>query len=127
MPDSYNLVINAEHPLVGRILESVEKSAGKKLGDLDDKIKPLQDEKAGLEKEQEGKKDEEIKQDQKDKLEEMKREIGGLEDKKKEILAKFGGKNKTIRQLVDLALLSNNMLKGEELVNFVKRSVNLLK
>ena len=127
MPDSYNMVVNAEHPLVIKVLGSVEKSEGKKLDDLDAKIKPLADKKDALQKEKEGKKEEEIAQDQKDKIEELIKEIGGLEEKKKEILVQFGGKNKIIRQLVDLALLSNNMLKGEELVRFVKRSVSLLK
>ena len=33
----------------------------------------------------------------------------------------------TIGQLVDLALLSQNMLKGEAMSNFIKRSVELMK
>jgi molecular chaperone HtpG len=31
-----------------------------------------------------------------------------------------------VKQLIDLALLANNMLRGEELSVFVKRSVELL-
>ena len=31
-----------------------------------------------------------------------------------------------VKQLIDLALLANNMLKGKDLAEFVKRSVNLL-
>ena len=127
MPDSFNLVVNSGHPLVSRVLESVDKSAGKKLGELDDRIKPLADEKDGLQKEQEGKKEEEMGQEQKDKLESLNKEIRELDEKRKEILVQFGGKNKIVRQLLDLALLSNHMLKGEALVNFVKRSVSLLK
>jgi molecular chaperone HtpG len=42
------------------------------------------------------------------------------------VLNKFGNDNKIVRQLVDIALLSNNMLKGEELNKFVKRSIELL-
>jgi len=42
------------------------------------------------------------------------------------MLEAFGSGNNTVKQLVDLALLSNNMLRGEELNSFVKRSVELL-
>jgi len=35
-------------------------------------------------------------------------------------------RNKLIRQVVDLALLSRNMLKGEKLTEFIKRSVDLI-
>jgi len=127
MPDSFNMVVNSEHPLVLKLIESAEKSTGKKMGDIEEKINPLQDEKTALEKDQEGKKEEEIKQEQKDKLDSLNKKIGELEVKQKEIMVQFGGKNKMVKQLVDLALLSNNMLKGEELVNFVKRSISLLK
>jgi molecular chaperone HtpG len=127
MPDAFNMVVNAEHPLVIKVLESAEKSTGKKLGDLEGEIQPLREERSALEKEGEGKNEEEISQENKDKLEALVKQIGDLEEKQKKILVQYGGKNKLVRQLVDLALLSNNMLKGEELVNFVKRSVSLLK
>ena len=50
-----------------------------------------------------------------------------FEEKKKTVLTEYGRKNKIVKQMIDLALLSNNMLKGEELVKFVKRSVELIK
>ncbi len=127
LPDSFNMVINAEHPLVIKLLENAEKSTGKKIQDLNEKLKPLQEEKGKLEKEKEGKKEEEVSQEQKDKLEDTGKKITGLEQQKKDIWTKYGSKNKIVRQMVDLALLSNNMLRGEELVRFVKRSVSLLK
>jgi molecular chaperone HtpG len=127
MPDSFSLVVNASHPLVNKVKESKEKSIGKKVADLDEKLKPFAEEKASLEKEKEGKKEEEVPQEQKDKLEEVGKKITELEEQKKTILTEYGRKNKIVKQLIDLALLSNNMLKGEELVKFVKRSVELIK
>jgi molecular chaperone HtpG len=127
MPDSYSLVVNANHPLVEKVKESKEKSTGKKIEDLDEKLKPFEEEKASLEKAKEGKKEEEIPQEQKDKLEEVGKKITEFEEKKKAVLTDYGKKNKIVKQLIDLALLSNNMLKGEELVKFVKRSVELIK
>ena len=46
--------------------------------------------------------------------------------RKDAVLGKYAGGNKVIRQLVDLALLQNNMLKGEALTNFVKRSIEMI-
>lgn len=127
LPDTFNLVVNASHPLVERVKEAKDKSTGKKITDLDEKLKPFKEEKASLEKEKEGKKDEEILQGQKDRLEEVGKKIAELEDQKKIVLTEYGKKNKIVKQLIDLALLSNNMLRGEELVRFVKRSVDLIK
>ncbi len=127
MPDSFSLVVNANHPLVNKVKESKEKSTGKKISDLDEKLKPFEEEKASLEKEKEGKKEEEIPQEQKDKLEEVGKKMTEFEEQKKTVLTEYGRKNKIVKQLIDLALLSNNMLKGEELVKFVKRSVELIK
>ncbi len=127
LPDSFSLVVNASHPLVNKVMESKEKATGKKIADLDEKLKPFAEEKSSMEKEKEGKKEEEIPQEQKDKLEEVGKKITELEEQKKTILTEYGRKNKIVKQLIDLALLSNNMLKGEELVKFVKRSVDLIK
>jgi molecular chaperone HtpG len=127
MPDSYNLVVNASHPLVQKVQEAKEKSLSKKLQDLNEKMNPFVEEKTKLEKEKEGKKEEEVSQELKDKIEDAGKKVSELEDKKNKLLREYGGKNKIVRQLIDLALLSNNMLKGEDLVRFVKRSVDLIK
>ena len=52
--------------------------------------------------------------------------VGELKNKKEGIFAGYASNNKVIRQLIDLALLQNNMLKGEALNNFVKRSIELI-
>jgi len=127
LPDSFNIVVNASHPLIRKVMESKDKSLGKKLSDFKEKLIPLEEERAKLEKEKEGKKEEEISQEIKDLSEEAGKKISEVEDRKKSLLSEYGGKNKIVRQLIDLALLSNNMLKGEELVKFVRRSVDLIK
>ena len=81
---------------------------------------------ADAKKLQEGKKEEEIKQADKDKITDLEKNETVLNDKKKEILTKYGKDNKLVKQLIDLALLSNNMLKGEELSKFLKRSIELM-
>ena len=52
--------------------------------------------------------------------------IGELRKQKDGVLSDYAAKNKLVSQLIDLALLSNNMLKGEALNKFVKRSIDLI-
>jgi molecular chaperone HtpG len=126
MPDTYNLVVNANHPLVLRINDDLEKKLSDELKKINDKIEPLNKNKADIEQSTKDKKEEEIKQEDKDRLEELNKKITNLEMKRDSSLQKFGSKNKLVKQLIDLALLSNGMLKGEDLTKFVKRSIELI-
>lgn len=126
MPDSYSLVVNANHPLVSRINQEVKEKVGDELAKTEDKIKSLAKNKEDINTANKGKKDEEIPQADKDRLAELETKIHELEDKKKASLASFSADNKLVKQLIDLALLANNMLKGEELNKFVKRSIEIM-
>lgn len=126
LPSTYNVVINANHPLVTRIHEEKEKKVRKELDKLNEKLKPIQDNKSEMEKANKDKKEEEIPQADKDRIAELDKKIGEFEDKRQDLLTRFGKENKIVQQLIDIALLSNNMLKGEELNRFVKRSIELL-
>ncbi len=126
MPDSYNLVVNGNHPLVTRVNDELEKKLSADLKKIEDKIKPLSDNKAELDTATKDKKEEEIKQEEKDRIEELSKKISELEEKKAKLLKKFGNDNKLAKQMIDLALLANGMLKGEELTKFVKRSIELM-
>ncbi len=126
LPDSYNLVVNSNHPLILRIAEEKDKKVGTQVSKIKEKIMPIETNKAELEKANEGKKEEEIKQEEKDRVADLESKLKGLEEKKEKVLNDFGKKNKLVKQLIDLALLSNNMLKGEELTKFVKRSIELM-
>jgi molecular chaperone HtpG len=59
--------------------------------------------------------------------EDIEKAITALKDEQKTKLTTFGKENKLAKQLVDLALLANGMLKGEDLDKFVKRSFELIK
>nr|WP_319398007.1 molecular chaperone HtpG [uncultured Carboxylicivirga sp.] len=126
MPDSYNLVVNGNHSLVKQVLDAEEKEVGEKVNSTRSKVQSLEKKKAELEKAKEGKKDEEIPQADKDELDDLTKKITDLNKKKDEELSGFANGNKVVSQLIDLALLSNNMLKGEALTKFVKRSIDLI-
>jgi len=127
MPDSYNLVVNLSHPLVKQVLAEKEASLGRELAKFKTKLTKLNDQKNTVEKLKEGKKEEEVSQEEKDLLNETRDKITKIESEKREKLEQFGSGNPLANQLVDLALLANNMLKGEALANFVKRSIELIK
>jgi len=126
-PDTYNLVVNANHPLVVKIVEQTEKKLGKKLDELRAEKSSLSEEQQLLQKAKEGKKEEEIPQSEKDQMADVNKKLSELEDKRIEMLKKHGKDQKLVKQLIDLALLANNQLKGEDLAAFVKRSVDLIK
>ena len=126
LPDSYNIVVNPNHPLVIQISEDLKKEYGQKLVESGSEIKRIREEVEFMEKDQGKKKPEEISQVEKDDLEKLRKELGEAENKRKEILETYGSGNRKVKQMIDLALLANNMLKGEELATFVKRSIELL-
>ncbi|MBN2612555.1 MAG: molecular chaperone HtpG [Bacteroidales bacterium] len=126
MPDSYNVVINSNHPLIQRIAEEKIKKTEKDIEKLDEKIKPIEANKSEIDTANKNKKPEEISQEDKDRIEDLEKKIRELKDKREKVLTEFGTRNKLVKQLIDIALLSNNMLKGEELNKFVKRSIELL-
>jgi molecular chaperone HtpG len=127
MPDSFNLVINTNHPLTNRILTETESSVGTEVNKLNEEIKNYEKQKNELHEKNKKKKDEEVLQAEKDIVKDLEKQIDDIEDKRNKVLAEYGKSNKLVNQLTDLALLANNMLKGEALNNFVKRSVELIK
>jgi molecular chaperone HtpG len=126
LPDSYNLVVNPNHPLVIKINDDLKTESGSKLSENDKERKRIKEEVEFMEKEHKKKKEDEISQLEKDDLEKLKKELSDIENARKDILESYGAGNKVVKQLIDLGLLANNMLKGEELSTFVKRSIELL-
>ena len=127
MPDSYNLVVNLSHPLVKKVIGEKDVQLQHVLTGFQLEFAKLNEQKANLEKLKEGKKEEEIPQEEKDLLNETRESISRVEGEKRTKLEQFGSTNPLANQLVDLAFLANNMLKGEALANFVKRSIELIK
>ncbi len=126
MPESLNLVVNTAHPLVKRVLEQKDAEIGETVRAVGEDIAAR---KAGieeLEQKGKGKKDEEIPSEEKEKLEGLRKELSDLEEKRRHTLKEFGKGNKLAKQLVDLALLANGLLKGADLDRFVRRSVELI-
>jgi molecular chaperone HtpG len=126
LPDSYNLVVNSRHSLIGKLSEEVSESLGEKLKLNETDRSKVNEEIDFMEKEHKNKKQDEISQHEKDDLDKMRKELDAVNNNRRELLEAYGKENKIVKQLIDLALLANNMLRGEDLSLFVKRSVELL-
>ena len=126
LPNSYNLVVNTNNALVKEVLSSTSDSTSDSLKPIFGEISTVKSDIESLEKLKEGKKEEEIPSEEKEKLEDLNKKLSELNTSKTDILNKYGKDNKLAKQMIDLALLANNMLKGEDLTKFVKRSVELI-
>ncbi|SFG53213.1 molecular chaperone HtpG [Prevotella sp. KH2C16] len=127
MPDSYAAVLNADHPLVKKVLEDTEKATADALKPIESELKGQEARLAALHQSQNGKKPEELTQEEKDDLKNTEQAIADQKKKKNELLAEYAKGNKVIHQLIDLALLQNGMLKGAALDEFLKRSVDMIR
>ncbi|MBR5532847.1 MAG: molecular chaperone HtpG [Bacteroidales bacterium] len=126
MPDSYCMIINTENPVSKKVVEQIENGCKKEVMPIIDNIAKLNNEIETLKASHQGKKEEEIPVAEKEDIKNKENEVSELRKKENEILVKYGSENNLVKQLIDLALLSNNMLKGEALSKFIKRSVDLL-
>jgi len=126
MPDSYNLVVNSNHPLVQKISKEVNDKTADDVVAINKDLAAAKSDKDALDAITKDKKDEEISQEEKDKGEELNKQIDALESKKTAIFSAYGKDHKLVKQMIDLGLLANNMLTGEALSKFVKRSVELI-
>lgn len=127
MPDSYNLVLNSDHPLIKKVLDDETAAVSELLKPVESEIRGQQARVDVLRQEQSKKKYDEITQEEKDDLQASEKALNEQKDKKKAIIADYAKSNAIVHQLIDLALLQNGMLKGAALDAFLKRSVDLIK
>ena len=127
LPDSYNLVLNADHPLVKKVLDDITANTATDLKPIASELKGQEARLAALHQSQDSKKTEELTQEEKDDMQNTHKTVSELQDKKKAIVAAYAKGNDIVHQLIDLALLQNGMLQGAELDKFLKRSISLIK
>ena len=127
MPDAYNFVLNADHPLIKRVLNEVTEGTIKELEPIASELKGQKARLAALQQAQSKKKVEELTQEEKDDVQNTQKSISELQDKKKTVIEACAKDNEVVHQLIDLALLQNGMLQGAALDKFLKRSVSLIK
>ncbi len=126
MPDNFTIAVNGNHPIVIDILGKVEQEYGDKLKSITKKIDAAVAEENRFEETVKDKKEADLAPEEKQMREELSKKIVTLRDERNERLREIGGGNKLVRQIIDLALLSNGMLKGKNLSDFIQRSISLI-
>ncbi|MBO5216568.1 MAG: molecular chaperone HtpG [Alistipes sp.] len=126
MPDNFTIAVNGNHPLVIDILGDVEREYGDKLKSITKKITAAEAEERRFDETVKDKKEEDFTPEEKQMSEELSRKILTLREERNERLTEIGNNNRLVRQIIDLALLSNGMLKGKNLTDFIQRSISLI-
>ncbi len=126
MPDNFTIAVNGNHPIVIDILGKVEKEYGDKLKTITKKIDAAVAEEKRFEETVKDKKEADLTPEEKSMREELSKKVVTLRDERNERLREIGKGSDLVRQIIDLALLSNGMLKGKNLSDFIQRSISLI-
>ena len=126
MPDNFTITVNGNHPIVLDILGEVESEYGDKLRTVGKKITAAEQEENRFEETIKGKKDDELTAEEREMRETLSKRIVELRTERDNRLEEIGLANRKVRQIIDLALLSNGMLKGKNLTDFIQRSISLI-
>lgn len=123
LPDSYNLVVNTSAPLIGKIKDAATAA-------LADKIKPLEDavnaDNAKIDALHKDAKDGKLDTEAQKQNDELMGAVSKSRDEQQAIIKEYAKDQPLVRQLIDLALLGNGLLRGRDLSDFIARSVQLL-
>lgn len=115
LPDSYELVVNTEQPAVRKVIDEASVA-------LDSQVAPLHEQIESTNKEiADARKD-----NQSADTAELEKKVADLRAEEQRIVTDYAAKQPVVKQIIDLALLQSNLLKGQALTDFIRRSVELL-
>lgn len=123
LPDSYNLIVNTEQPVIKKIIESADAEIMPRIVPMNAIINENNEKIAEIRKAAKDGKPTEEEENQIKSLEET--ATHNRKESEKEI-ASYASTQPLVKQTIDLALLANGLLKGSELSEFISRSVKLL-
>ncbi len=126
MPDNFTITVNGNHPIVLDILGEVESAYGDKLRSIGKKIHAAEQEESRFEETVKGKSDADLTTEEREMRETLSKRVVELRTERDNRLTEIGRDNRKVRQIIDLALLSNGMLKGKNLTDFIQRSISLI-
>ena len=123
LPDSYNLTLNVNHPVVKSVLDAAQSAVGSQVEALESDLAAAN---AAIKAINDAKGDKELDEAQKQQLADNEAKAADLRKQEETLLTEYANGQDKVKQLVDIALLGNGMLKGEALSKFLQRSISLL-
>lgn len=127
LPESYSIAINNNHPIINKIFEDKREKLNDSINEFSKKVEEPKSRLEEIKARIGSKKADEVETADKDEKERLEEELRNINEQRKTLLTNYGKGSDLIKQVCDLALLSNGMLKGEELSSFIKRSLSLIK
>lgn len=123
LPDSYNLIVNVENPVVKRIIESADK-------DLMPTLEPIFSAISEANKQAEDirskAKDGKMTDEEQNQVKHFDETATHQRSEEKKAVETYASGQPLVKQVIDLALLANGLLRGADLNAFIRRSVDLL-
>ena len=126
MPSMYSVIVNTDHPLIRKVNDAAAGACSGQTAPIDEEISALKARIEELRKAKEGKKADEVPENDKTELSDKEKTMSDKEKQKESIYAGFAADNKIVNELVDIALLQAGMLKGKALDEFIRRSIDLI-
>ena len=123
MPDSYNLSVNVEQPVVAKVVAAAREALSEKVAPIAADIKADNEKIEAVNKEV---KDHNPSAEQQQQINDLMAAVDKIRKNQTEIISQYAATQPLVRQLIDLALLGNGLLKGADLSQFITRSVSLL-
>jgi len=123
LPDSYNLIVNTDQPLVERVRDDATQALAEKIEPLE---KQVDEANAAISDLRANAKDGKLDDEQQKKSTDLEAQVNNLRAEQEKIITEYAATQPLVKQLIDLALLGNGLLKGQALSDFIARSVSLL-
>ncbi len=123
LPDSYNLIVNTESPIIGKIKDEAMAALSATVAPFSAEIASGNDQISELRK---NAKDGKLSDDDQKKVTELEASVDKARKEQESAIAAYAQTQPVVKQVIDLALLGNGLLKGAELTEFIHRSITLL-
>lgn len=123
LPDSYTLVVNTNAPAVEKVRDAATKALVDKIAPLE---KTVDENNAQVDEIRKNAKDGKLDDEAQKKTDTLLEAVNKARNEQESIIKEYAATQPVVRQLVDLALLGNGLLRGKELSDFIARSVSLL-
>lgn len=123
LPDSFNLIVNTDHPLIVKLRDEATKALESTVAPIEEQIEAKNAEITSI---RDNAKDGKLSDDDTKKSSQLEGEVNELRNQQDTAVSDYAKGQPLVKQLIDLALLGNGLLKGSGLSEFIRRSVSLL-
>ena len=122
LPDSYNIVVNTENPIVEKITKDADNALNQKVAPLMERMDDATKSISTLRGDGKESPDAETQQ----KIKDLEKVVSDNRSEQEKIVTEYASTDNTVKQIIDLALLGNGLLRGADLSAFIDRSYSLL-